>query len=159
MASEGRFILYALLMGIYITFLYDILHILRKVVPHNGFWISLEDLVFWIYCAIEVFLLMYYESNGTLRWFAILSALTGMFVYKKLVSPVLVKYVSLFLEKGIAIIKKLFGYFFSPISHLCRKSGQLAGKICRACSRNRKNLTWRCKKKLTLLKKLLKIRV
>ena len=91
MAAENEFMLYALLMGIFITFIYDILRIFRRVIPHNGFFVSLEDLFFWIYCAMEVFLLMYHESNGTLRWFAVLGAVAGMFAYKKLISPFFVK--------------------------------------------------------------------
>lgn len=97
MANENTFLLHALLMGIFITFVYDGLRILRRVIPHNSFFVSLEDLGFWIYCGAEVFLLMYHESNGTLRWFAVMGALAGMLFYKKLISPFFVKYVSLLL--------------------------------------------------------------
>ena len=85
MANENIFLFYALAMGIFITFLYDILRIIRRVLPHNHFWVSVEDLSFWIYCAAEVFLLLHHESDGALRWFAVLGALTGMLLYKKLV--------------------------------------------------------------------------
>ena len=49
MASENEFLLHAFLMGIYITFVYDILRIFRRVIPHKDLMVSLEDLVFWIY--------------------------------------------------------------------------------------------------------------
>ncbi|MDE6168338.1 MAG: spore cortex biosynthesis protein YabQ, partial [Acetatifactor sp.] len=48
MASENEFLLHALLMGIFITFVYDLLRIFRRVVPHKAFFVSLEDLAFWI---------------------------------------------------------------------------------------------------------------
>lgn len=86
--SENEFLLHALCMGAFITFLYDCLRILRRVLPHGGFLVSLEDLVFWIYCAEQVFLLMYRESNGTLRWFAVLGALAGMFFIGSCSAPV-----------------------------------------------------------------------
>ena len=70
MASENEFLLQAFFTGVYITFVYDVLRIVRRVISHGELMVSLEDLVFWIYCADRVFLLMYYESNGTLRWFA-----------------------------------------------------------------------------------------
>ena len=82
-AQENLFLFYSVIMGIYITFLYDLLRIGRRVITHNGFWVSVEDLAFWIYCAMKVFYLMHAESDGTLRWFAILGALLGMFLYKK----------------------------------------------------------------------------
>ena len=82
MAGENEFLLHALLMGIFITFIYDLLRIFRRVIPHNGFFVSMEDLAFWIYCGGEVFLMMYHEGNGSLRWFAVLGALSGMVLQK-----------------------------------------------------------------------------
>ena len=67
MVDENVFLLHSLLMGIFITFVYDLLRIFRRVAPHGQFLVSLEDLAFWVYCGGEVFLLMYRESNGTLR--------------------------------------------------------------------------------------------
>ena len=53
MAGENEFLLHALLMGIFITFLYDLLRIFRRVVPHNGFFVSMEDLACGVYCGGE----------------------------------------------------------------------------------------------------------
>lgn len=92
--NENVFLLHAVLLGVEITFLYDILRILRRVFAHSGIMVSLEDIAFWIYCAGEVFLLMFRESNGNLRWFAVLGALTGMYLYHRAFSPLLVKYIS-----------------------------------------------------------------
>ena len=92
--NENVFLLHAVLLGVEITFLYDILRILRRVFVHSGIMVSLEDIAFWIYCAGEVFLLMFRESNGNLRWFAVLGALTGMYLYHRAFSPLLVKYIS-----------------------------------------------------------------
>ena len=114
MASENEFLLHALLMGIFITFVYDILRIFRRVVPHKGFFVSLEDLGFWIYCAAEVFLMMYHESDGNLRWFAVIGAMVGMFLYKKLVSPWFVRYVSLWLGKAFQLLGKVLNFLLKP---------------------------------------------
>lgn len=135
MTTETGFMLHAFYMGIYITFVYDLLRIIRRVIPHKDFLVSLEDMGFWIYCAVEVFLLMYHESNGTLRWFAICGALVGMFLYLKLVSPFLLKYVSLFLGKLLEILLKILAIPLRPILKLLR----------------------RLKKKLTFLGKVLKM--
>lgn len=135
MATETEFMLHALYMGIYITFVYDILRILRRVIPHPNFLISVEDMGFWIYCAVKVFLLMYYESNGTLRWFAIFGALAGMFLYRKLASPFFVKYLSLILRKVLGVLCKILGLVLRPVCKVLR----------------------RLKKKLTFLGKVLKM--
>lgn len=161
MATENEFMLHALFMGVFITFVYDILRILRRVFPHKGFFISLEDIIFWIYCAVKVFLLMYHESNGTLRWFAILGAIAGMLMYMRLVSPFLVKYVSLVLQKILGAMTKAAGFVLKPFVKLSRR---LREKLVRAAKRRAVKLQKKrelghrfLKKKLTYLRKVLKI--
>lgn len=104
--NENVFLLHAVFLGVEITFLYDILRILRRVFVHSGIMVSLEDIAFWIYCAGKVFLLMFRESNGNLRWFAVLGALTGMYLYHKTFSLLLVKYVSGLLNSILSPIRR-----------------------------------------------------
>lgn len=156
MASENEFLLHALLMGIFITFVYDILRILRRVVPHGGLMVSLEDLGFWIYCAEKVFLLMYHESDGNLRWFAVIGALVGMLLYKKLVSPWFVKYVSMGLEKVLGILLKAAGFLCKPFRVAGARTCAAAGTAGRHCGRLLHGGMRRIKKKLTFFLKVLK---
>ena len=109
-------------MGIFITFVYDLLRVFRRVIPHAAVFVSLEDMAFWIYCGAEVFLLMYRESDGSLRWFAVLGALLGMFLYKKLVSGLFVKYVSLVLNKLLQAVGKLLKFMCRPFRFAGRKA-------------------------------------
>lgn len=157
MANENLFLLYALLMGIFITFLYDILRILRRVLPHSGFWVSVEDLCFWAYCAAEVFLLLYHESNGTLRWFAVLGAMTGMVLYKKLVSPFFVKYVSFLLGRVLFALGKISCFLARPFLWAAKALKNRAGKAKKSLSRQGRRGGRLLKKKLTLLVKMLKM--
>lgn len=161
MADENVFLLYALLMGIFITFIYDILRIFRRVVPHGSFLVSLEDMGFWIYCAARVFLLMYHESDGTLRWFAVLGALVGMTTYKKLVSPFFVKYMSLLFKKIFSVLGKFGKILAEPFRRILQGIGQRMKKAASAASartlRRKKRIKWFLKKKLTLLLKVLKM--
>ncbi|MDE6700805.1 MAG: spore cortex biosynthesis protein YabQ [Acetatifactor sp.] len=161
MLNENEFMLHAFCMGIYITFVYDILRILRRVFPHGGFFVSLEDICFWIYCAVKVFLLMYHESNGTLRWFAVFGAIAGMVLYMKLASPFFVKYVSLLLQKIVGIIGKIIGFLLRPVRYLLRRMRERAVRAARRRAvKRQKNRELRrgiLKKKLTFLRKVLKM--
>lgn len=164
MANENVFLLYALLMGIFITFIYDILRIFRRVVPHGELWVSFEDIAFWIYCAAKVFLLMYHESDGTLRWFAVLGALVGMMAYKKLVSPFLVKYVSLLLRKILQALAKAGAFLLKPVGKLWTRmqiaiSKASAGAMQRKRRKEGRKRSHFMKKKLTYLLKVLKMMV
>lgn len=154
MANENEFLLHALLMGIFVTFVYDVIRVFRRVIPHNSFFVSLEDLGFWIYCGGSVFLLMYHESNGELRWFAVFGAIGGMLLYKKLVSPLFVKYVSLVLSEILAGLGKVLGFLLRPLKLLIRKAAAGIGCIVRRIGRRIRRAV---KLRLTYLLKMLKI--
>lgn len=125
MTSENEFLLLSFLTGIYVTFVYDLLRIFRRVIPQGEFMVSLEDMIFWVYCALKVFLLMYHESNGTLRWFAVFGALVGMFLYRKLVSSLFVENVSRLLSyilcKVRGILNKILWFFMHPVIKIMHK--------------------------------------
>ena len=157
MANENLFLLYALLMGIFITFLYDLLRVLRRALPHNSFWVSVEDLCFWAYCASEVFLLLYHESNGTLRWFAVLGAMAGMGLYKRLVSPFFVKYMSFLLGRMFLILGKISRFLARPFLWAVKVLKNRAGKAKKSFSSLGGRGGRLLKKKLTLLVKMLKM--
>ena len=155
--SENQFLFHALLMGIFITFLYDILRIFRRVIPHAAFWVSVEDLAFWVYCATEVFLLMHHESNGSLRWFAIFGAVMGMLLYKKLVSPFFVKYVSMALQKLLGILGRIGRFLLRPFlaaGKTAAVTAHRAGNRTRICMERLRRFL---KKKLTFFIKVLKM--
>lgn len=151
--SENLILLYSLGMGIFITFVYDILRIIRRVYAHNNILISLEDILFWIFSAIAVFYLMHAQSNGTLRWFAVLGALVGMLLYKKTISPFFVKWVSLGLQKLFAWIGKIIRILLRLFCFLAGKGKKAAVKT----ANKGKKTAFFVKKKLTDSLKLLKI--
>lgn len=118
MTGDSRFLIHSLLTGICITFFYDFFRILRKVIPHTDFFVSLEDFVFWIYCTIQVFILMNAQGDGSLRWFAVLGALLGMFVYHKAMSPYYVQFASF-------LLRKMVHFLLIPIQFMLHKANQL----------------------------------
>ena len=152
MSEENVFLLYAFASGIFITFIYDILRILRRVVPHKGLVVSLEDLAFWFFCAIHIFQLMHRESNGSLRWFAVMGALAGMLLYKKTVSGIFVKYVSMILCWVRDLLCRILGLFLRPAA----RAGRAAGGVARRLGRR---IRMSCRNKLKYYKKLFTIRI
>jgi len=156
MVNENQFLLHSLFMGVFITYVYDLLRIFRRVIPHSSFFVSLEDFAFWIYCGIEVFLMMYHESDGTLRWFAVIGALAGMVSYKKLISPLFVKYVSLLLNKLLDLLGRLLGWLCKPVCFVFGKLGNTAhrasGKMGRLVRRGRRAVGRRLKFSMKIFK-------
>ena len=78
----------ALLSGNVVFWTYTLLRILRKLIKHNLFFVSLEDFFFWISTAIYLFICLYNTSNGGLRWYFILGVVVGailpLFLIKKI---------------------------------------------------------------------------
>lgn len=157
MVSENEFLLHSFLMGIFITFVYDLLRIFRRVVRHGSFLVSLEDLGFWIYCGTEVFLLMYRESNGSMRWFSVIGAMAGIFAYKKLVSPPLVKYVSLVITKLLGLLGKALRWLWRPFRYIGAKAGKVRRRAGEGLHRRMRKLGRGIKNRLTVSLKMFKI--
>lgn len=85
---------WCILYGMAITFVYDMLRIIRRVIIHSSFFVSLEDFFYWIAVAIGIFLLLYYTNDGNLRWVAVLVVFFGMLLYKKIFGNKLVIFMS-----------------------------------------------------------------
>lgn len=154
---EVNFLIHSIIVGVVITFAYDWLLILRKCIRHNYFFIHFEDIIFWIACALGVFYMLYRENNGILRWFAVLGATIGMWVYKSLVSALFVKITS-------TIIIKTVKFIIKPILFVLRKIFGLLRKIiislqikCLLMLKKIKKVLKIVKKKLTLRARVFKI--
>lgn len=118
---EVTFFLHSVVMGIVITFVYDWLLILRKLLKHNIFWISFEDSLFWIACGLGVFYMLYRENNGVLRWFTVLGAAAGMIFYKGLVSKSFVHIMSTIIYKIMWCLFRIIQVVVKPLKWLVSK--------------------------------------
>lgn len=73
-------------LGILLMISYDLLRLFRLLIPHGTLWTGLEDFFYWIYCAVMTFSLLFYENDGILRGYVIVSVFLGMFLYDRIVS-------------------------------------------------------------------------
>lgn len=151
--KEVMFLLHSLVLGAVITFVYDGFLILRKLFRHTAFLISLEDMIFWIACAIGVFCVLYEENNGMLRWFAVAGAAFGMLIYKKTLSPLIINSIVKVLSFVFHILGWIFHTAAKPFEFLGKKAAKSGRFIGRKAGKTGKYI----KKKLTEYKKTLKI--
>lgn len=151
--EETLFLYHAVLLGVFVAVIYDVIRIFRRVVYHNRFFIALEDILYWVFCAWEVFYLLYKESSGVLRWFAILGIALGMFLYMISISRFVVHFISKAINKCLHILEKIIGFLLTPFRKAADKIG--------VTSKRTKHFTKRgghfLKKKLTASGKVLKI--
>lgn len=154
---ELRFLLYSFLLGIIITFVYDNIRVCRRVIRHNTFFISMEDLFFWVLVSLSIFLLQHRENAGVFRWFSVVGAFLGMLIYRKIFSRLYVKEMTILFRKILKLLYIFFSYLFSPIYFVERKIGDFIKKAGRktalAASKQKIRLTSHKKMiKMTLCK-------
>ena len=66
------------LCGMFLALLYDLLRLFRRLVRHGNFALAVEDLLYWLACALLVFRMLYEENSGAIRGFAIVAVILGM---------------------------------------------------------------------------------
>ena len=84
--EEAELAALSFVLGILLMISYDLLRLFRLLIPHGSLWTGLEDFFYWIYCAVMTFSLLFYENDGILRGYVIVSTFLGMFLYDRLVS-------------------------------------------------------------------------
>ena len=78
--KEAVIFVYAGLSGIVTFSCYQILLLLRKLVPHSAAAVSTEDFFYWIGISAYLFRQMYHTTYGSVRWFFVLGLAVGSFL-------------------------------------------------------------------------------
>lgn len=105
-------------------FIYDVLRIVRKIVPHKMWLVGVEDLLFWIGSALALFAMLYRENSGYIRGFVIGGVLVGMLLYNLLLSAWIV-------AGSVFLLKKILFVLSRPLvwtARLFRKPLGFAGR-------------------------------
>lgn len=122
---EVNLFLVSILWGAIIHIFYDVLRIVRRIIKHGYLAVALEDLVYWIICGVLIFRMMYNNNNGVVRGFIIAGVVLGMVIYRISISGLVVKYVSLVINRVITLFLKVFRVVMKPFRFLLKKTGRL----------------------------------
>ena len=74
----------ACLAGNLVAMVYCAIRVFRRMVSHSLFWVSMEDLVFWVAAGLYLFMEMYRTCNGAIRWYFVIGVLLGGILTLKL---------------------------------------------------------------------------
>ena len=131
--NEAVFFAVSMLCGMGLVFVYDLLRIFRRLAVHGNVWIGIEDVCYWIFCTIVVFLLLYQENDGMIRAFCFLGIILGGFIYAFLFSRFVLKIsvtvlgaICKFLGKVLGVIgkpfvkngKKIFSFIMKQLKNI-----------------------------------------
>ncbi|WP_434310818.1 spore cortex biosynthesis protein YabQ [Hominifimenecus sp. rT4P-3] len=80
--------LVSILLGLELSFIYQVLLLVRGIVPHARWFRDVEDVIYWIFCSIQAFRLLFRENDGSIRWYFLAGIALGMiFCYEILGKP------------------------------------------------------------------------
>lgn len=102
---ELQFIAVTITLGVCLSVVYDLIRIFRRIIRHGTIWMAVEDILFWAASGIVVFVVSFWENNGSIRWYTLAGIMAGAGLYHGTISDVLVKVISGLLIFPINIIK------------------------------------------------------
>ncbi len=102
--QEADFFAVSLLSGCALVFLYDVLRVFRRLVPRGMIAVAIEDILYWMVCALLVFAMLYRKNDGLIRGFAIGAVAAGMLFYNHFISPRSIRLVVYLVQKLLWLI-------------------------------------------------------
>lgn len=78
---ELQFFSKAFLLGAAMMTAYDVIRIFRRLIPHGTAAVAVEDILYWLFCGVNIFRMLYVENSGAIRGFAIAAVVLGMLLY------------------------------------------------------------------------------
>ncbi len=92
--KELAVFLQAALAGNLVYLTYSVIRVVRRIIKHNLFFVSLEDLIFWIGTGIYLFTKIFQTSNGSIRWYFVIGVLTGGILTHIIICKITKKYIA-----------------------------------------------------------------
>ena len=135
-SSQVQIFLYSVGFGFIIGLLYDILRIIRVLVIKNSKAISVQDIAYFLLCAILTFIFLLVVNNGRFRFNTLVALVTGFFAYYFTVGRFFVNIAVAFFKKIEIIIILISKVITAPFV----LAADIIGKIYRKHADNFKNI-------------------
>lgn len=112
MAGQLKELLFMIIFGFVLAFAYDLIRVSRRVVAQSLFYVSVEDVLYWLACSLLVFLAILRLNYGEIRFFYLLGIFIGAILYLTLISPFFLK-ISI---SVLGLILKVAKFFLTPFT-------------------------------------------
>lgn len=118
-------------LGIALGVFYDILKVIRSYTKRGKGITSLFDVIFWTVSIFSLFVFVLTVAGGRMRWYILIGAFCGCFVYRAFVGEIVFKV----LRGTSDILAKLLRVSSRPIYLFLRKTRGLLEKTVKKISR------------------------
>ncbi|WP_070001073.1 spore cortex biosynthesis protein YabQ [Cellulosilyticum sp. I15G10I2] len=106
--------------GIVMGIFFDLIRIFRKIIKHPDILVQLEDLIYWIICALIGFYMLYINNYAAIRPFVFIGILLGAILYFASFSIVFMKIATIVINYIKALIHKIIRLLLIPIKGAVR---------------------------------------
>ncbi len=113
--AELKYFEICLFYGFFLRMTYDFFCIMRRLIIHRVYIVTIEDVVYGIFIGIKIFLLNYENNNGVVRFFMFLGLIIGSVIYHKIFSATVVLVFSTTIEHFV--VRNV-----SNFNNFCKKS-------------------------------------
>ena len=86
--------LQSILAGNFLCLIYKALEVLRMLIKHPAFVISVEDLGYWGFVTVYLFFDIQKNCNGSIRWYFVMGLLGGSLVTWYFIRKITGKYIA-----------------------------------------------------------------
>ena len=125
----------SILLGAGLCIIFDVFRVIRLLGVRQLVTIVIEDVAFFIICAVLTFLFMLIRSDGQVRWFILAGELIGAVFYNLTISGMVIFVIKKLIEAGYAVIifanRKIISPILSLIGRVFKKIAPKGKKIAR----------------------------
>ena len=136
-SGEALRFLRFMLVGFLLILAFDLLRILRRLIPHRTGMVAVEDMLYCIGSAIFIFIMLCRENDGAIRGFCMLGMSVGMLLCNYAISPWLVKGIVKVVGKPLRAVFRIVAV---PLRFLKGKIRRLLRKLQKTLKKIRKTI-------------------
>lgn len=109
------------ILGMSLMLLYDILRVARIMLPHHGFLLGVEDVLYWLMVSASAFFMLYRQNDGIIRWYAVAAIALGMMLFNICISRYVVPFIGKILRWPVDFIGKVLKRLIKTVTIRVKK--------------------------------------
>ena len=114
-SSQSMLFLASVEIGVLMGVLFDLIRIFRKIVKHPNFLVQIEDMLYWIVCALLGFYRLYICNYAEIRPYICIGIILGAVFYFLTFSVIFMKIATAVINYVKALVNKLIRLIIVPI--------------------------------------------
>ena len=114
--TQTLLFLKAIEIGILLAMFYDVVRIFRKLIKHSNWLVQIEDGLYWLFCIMIAFSVLYSYNFADLRIFVFIGMLLGSILYLCTLSILFMKIATWCIDLIEKVLRYIIGIVLIPVN-------------------------------------------